>query len=240
MKLLRCDRNDKKDIRKNLFKRYTPLQIAMHMYGWSVLLIWIFQFFTNNLTADPVQYLERRTGHHAVALLILSLACTPLNTLFKWTELLKRRRALGLYAFMYATIHVLIYLDLDFGLAWSFILQNFTQDPRLIVGLIAFLLLIPLASTSFNIWKKRLGKNWKRLHKMVYLIVPLVVLHFAWNKKGNIFTAQGDIAQPLIYGLIVIVFLIMRIPQVRKGIVSVRDRIRGQFRKRGAVHQVIS
>ncbi len=225
---------------KNLFKRYTPLQIAMHMYGWSVLLILIFQFFTNNLTADPVQYLERRTGHHAVALLILSLACTPLNTLFKWTELLKRRRALGLYAFMYATIHVLIYLDLDFGLAWSFIIQNFTQDPRLIVGLIAFLLLIPLASTSFNIWKKRLGKNWKRLHKMVYLIVPLVVLHFAWNKKGNIFTAQGDIAQPLIYGLIVIVLLIMRIPQVRKGIVSVRDRIRGQFRKRGAVHQVIS
>jgi len=240
MKLLRCDLNDKKDIMKNLFKRYTPLQIAMHIYGWSVLVILIFQYFTNNLTADPVQYLERRTGHHAVALLILSLACTPLNTLFKWTELLKRRRALGLYAFMYATIHVLIYLDLDFGLAWSFILQNFTQDPRLIVGLIAFLLLIPLASTSFNIWKKRLGKNWKRLHKMVYLIVPLVVLHFAWNKKGNIFTAQGDIAQPLIYGLIVIVFLIMRIPQVRKGIVSVRDRIRGQFRKRGAVHQVIS
>ncbi len=240
MKLLRCNLNDKKDIMKNLFKRYTPLQIAMHIYGWSVLVILIFQYFTNNLTADPVQYLERRTGHHAVALLILSLACTPLNTLFKWTELLKRRRALGLYAFMYATIHVLIYLDLDFGLAWSFILQNFTQDPRLIVGLIAFLLLIPLASTSFNIWKKRLGKNWKRLHKMVYLIVPLVVLHFAWNKKGNIFTAQGDIAQPLIYGLIVIVFLIMRIPQVRKGIVSVRDRIRGQFRKRGAVHQVIS
>ncbi|NJC97887.1 MAG: sulfoxide reductase heme-binding subunit YedZ [Anaerolineales bacterium] len=225
---------------KTIFKRYTPLQIAMHVYAWSVLVILIFQYFTGDLTADPVQYLERRTGHHAVALLILSLACTPLNTLFKWSELLKRRRALGLYAFMYATIHVLIYLHLDFGLAWSFILQNFTQDPRLIVGLIAFLLLIPLAWTSFDIWKKRLGKNWKRLHKAVYLIVPLVVLHFAWNKKGNIFTAQGDIAQPLIYGLIVIIFLVMRIPQVRRGIVSVRDRIRGQYRKQRAVHQVSS
>jgi len=229
-----------KGIMKNFFKRYTPLQIAIHIYGWSVLVILIIQFFTNNLTADPVQYLERRTGHHAVALLILSLACTPLNTLFKWSELLKRRRALGLYAFMYATIHVLIYLDLDFGLAWSFILQNFTQDPRLIVGAIAFLLLIPLAWTSFDIWKKRLGKNWKRLHKLVYLIVPLVVLHFAWNKKGNIFTAQGDIAQPLIYGLIVIAFLIMRIPQVRRGIVSVRDRIKGQYRKQRALHQTSS
>ena len=133
---------------------------------------------------------------------------------------------------MYATIHVLIYLDLDFGLAWSFILQNFTEDPRLVVGLTAFLLLIPLAWTSFDIWKKRLKKNWKRLHRVVYLIVPLVVLHFAWNKKGNIFLAQGDIAQPLAYGLIVIFLLIIRIPRVKKGIISLRDRIMAQFRKR--------
>jgi methionine sulfoxide reductase heme-binding subunit len=217
---------------KNFFKRYTPLQVAMHVYGWSVLVILIYKYFTHDLSADPVQYLERRTGHHAIALLIMSLACTPLNTLFKWSELLKRRRALGLYAFMYATIHILIYLDLDFGLAWSFILQNFTQDPRLIVGLTAFLLLIPLAWTSFDIWKKRLGKNWKRLHKVIYAIVPLAVLHFAWNKKGDIFTAQGDVAQPLAYALIVIVLLIMRIPRVRKVVASLRDRIRYLFRKR--------
>jgi len=220
---------------KNLFKRFTPLQIAMHIYGWSALVILIYQFFTHNLSADPVQYLERRTGHHAIALLILSLACTPLNTLFKWSELLKRRRALGLYAFMYATIHVLIYLDLDFGLAWSFILQNFTQDPRLIVGLTAFLLLIPLAWTSFDIWKKRLGKNWKRLHKVVYAIVPLVVLHFAWNKKGDIFALQGDIAQPLTYAVIVIALLIIRIPRVRKAVASLRDRVRLLFQRR-SVH----
>jgi len=217
---------------KKFFTRFTPFQIAMHIYGWSVLVILIYQYFTNNLSADPVQYLERRTGHHAVALLLMSLACTPLNTLFKWKELLKRRRALGLYAFMYATIHVLIYLDLDFGLAWSFILQNFTEDPRLVVGLTAFLLLIPLAWTSFDIWKKRLGKNWKRLHKVVYAIVPLVVLHYAWNKKGNVFAAQGDVAQPLAYGLIVILLLILRIPRVRKGVVSLRDRIIALFRKR--------
>ncbi len=217
---------------KNFFKRYTPLQVAMHIYAWSVLVMLIYKYFTNDLSADPVQYLERRTGHHAVALLILSLACTPLNTLFKWSELLKRRRALGLYAFMYATIHILIYLDLDFGLAWSFILQNFTQDPRLIVGLTAFLLLIPLAWTSFDVWKKRLGKNWKRLHTFVYAIVPLAVLHFAWNKKGDIFALQGDIAQPLAYALIVIVLLIMRISRVRKAIVSLRNWALSLFRKR--------
>ena len=206
----------------------------MHVYAWSALVIMIFQFFTNDLTVNPIQALEQRTGRHAITLLVLSLACTPLNTLFKWPELLKRRRALGLYAFMYATIHVLIYLDLDYGLAWSFILQDVIEKPRLIVGAIAFLMLIPLAWTSFDIWKKRLGKKWKRLHQTVYVIAPIVVLHYAWSKKGDLFALQGEVVRPLIYGLIVVLFLVMRIPQVRKGIVSVRDRVTGQFRKRFA------
>jgi methionine sulfoxide reductase heme-binding subunit len=221
-------------IMKKILNRYTPLQVIMHVYAWSALVIMIFQFFTNDLTVNPIQALEQRTGRHAITLLVLSLACTPLNTLFKWPELLKRRRALGLYAFMYATIHVLIYLDLDYGLAWSFILQDVIEKPRLIVGAIAFLMLIPLAWTSFDIWKKRLGKKWKRLHQTVYVIAPIVVLHYAWSKKGDLFALQGEIVRPLIYGLIVVLFLVMRIPLVRKGIVSVRDRVTGQFRKRNA------
>lgn len=217
---------------KKIFTRFTPLQIAMHVYAWSTLVILIFQFFTNNLTANPIQALEQRTGRHALVLLVLSLACTPLNTLFKWPELLKRRRALGLYTFMYAAIHVLIYMDLDYGLAWSFILRDVIEKPRLIVGLIAILIMIPLAWTSFDIWKKRLGKNWKRLHQSVYVLGPIVILHYAWSKKGDLFALQGEIVQPLIYGLIIILFLIMRIPQVRKGIVSIRDRVKGQIQKR--------
>jgi sulfoxide reductase heme-binding subunit YedZ len=217
---------------KNFFKRFTPLQIAMHVYAWSVLVFLIFDFFTSNLSANPVQEMEQRTGRHAITLLVLSLACTPLNTLFKWSELLKRRRALGLYTFMYATIHVLIYVDLDYGLAWSFILRDVIEKPRLIVGFLAFLMLIPLAWTSFDIWKKRLGKNWKRLHQTIYVIAPIVVLHYAWSKKGDLFALQGEIVRPLIYGLIVIVLLIFRIPQVRKTIASLRDRILSLFRKR--------
>jgi sulfoxide reductase heme-binding subunit YedZ len=216
---------------KKFFNRYTPLQIAMHAYAWSVLVILIFQFFTDNLTANPIQALEQRTGRHALTLLVLSLACTPLNTLLKWPELLKRRRALGLYAFLYATIHVLIYLDLDYGLAWSFIVRDVIEKPRLIVGAIAFLMLIPLAWTSFDIWKKRLGKNWKRLHQTVYVLAPIVVLHYAWSKKGDLFALQGEIVRPLVYGLIVVLFLVLRIPQVRKGIVLVRDRIKGQLQR---------
>ena len=219
---------------KKFFTRFTPLQIAMHVYAWSVLVFLVFDLITGNLSANPIQELEQRTGRHAITLLVLSLACTPLNTLFKWPELLKRRRALGLYTFMYATIHVLIYMDLDYGLAWSFIIQDVIEKPRLIVGAIAFFMLTPLAWTSFDIWKKRLGKKWKRLHQTVYVLAPLVVLHYAWSKKGDLFHLQGEIVRPLIYGLIVVFFLFFRIPLVRKAIASLRDRVTGQFRKQNS------
>jgi sulfoxide reductase heme-binding subunit YedZ len=204
---------------------YTPLQIAMHIYAWSGLAFLIFDFFTGHLSANPIQDLERRTGRHAITLLVLLLLCTPINTLFKWSEPLKRRRALGLYSFMYATIHVIIFADLDYGLAWSRLYQEVLQKPRLIVGFMAFLILIPLAITSFDIWKKRLGKNWKRLHKLVYLIAPLVVLHYVWSKKGNILTLQGEVVKPLIYGIIITIFLIFRIPPIRKALASFSTRI---------------
>ncbi len=144
---------------KSFFKRYTPLQIAVHVYAWSALVFLVFDFLTGDLSANPIQELEQRTGRHAITLLVLSLACTPLNTLFKWRELIKRRRALGLYAFMYATIHVIIFVDLDYGLAWSLIVQTIFQKPYIVVGMISFLLLIPLAFTSFDVWKMRLRQE---------------------------------------------------------------------------------
>jgi len=201
---------------KKFFKRYTPLQIAMHIYAWSALVRLIIDFFNHNLTANPIQALEQRTGRHAITLLVLSLACTPLNTIFKWSELLKRRRALGLYAFLYATIHVIIFVDLDYGLAWSLILETIVQKPYIIVGMISFLMLIPLAFTSFDIWKVRLRKNWKRLHQTIYLIIPLVVF----------------------YGIIAAILLILRIPPVRRFFASLRDRILLPFYRRRIQNEV--
>ncbi len=218
-------------MKKNL-RRYTPLQIAVHLYAWSALVLLVFDFFTNNLTANPIQALEQRTGRHAITLLVLSLACTPLNTLFQWSELLKRRRTLGLYSFMYATLHVIIFLDLDYGLAWSLIIQTIFEKPYIIAGMTGFLLLIPLAWTSFDIWKKRLGKGWKRLHQLIYLIAPLLVLHYAWSKKGDFFALQGEIVRPLIYGLVVVIFLVVRIPVIRRALASLRDRILFRLRRR--------
>ena len=204
---------------------YTPLQIAMHIYAWSGLIWLVFDLVTGNLSPNPIQDLEQRTGRHAITLLVLSLLCTPINTIFKWSEPLKRRRALGLYAFMYAVIHVVIFADLDYGLAWSNLITEVVEKPRLIAGLIAFVLLIPLAITSFDIWKKRLGKNWKRLHQVVYLIGPLTVLHYLWSKKGDILSFQGEVVKPLMYGLVIAVFLFFRIPPVRKALASFSSRM---------------
>jgi len=204
--------------------RCTPLQIAIHVYAWSAFVWIIYELFNGSFSINPIQELEQRTGRHAITLLVLSLLCTPIHTIFKWSEPLKRRRTLGLYSFMYATIHVIIFVDLDYGFAWSRLIQEFVEKPRLIVGLIAFILLIPLAITSFDIWKKRLGKNWKRLHRLVYLIAPLAFLHYVWSKKGDLLSLQGEVAKPLIYGIIIAIFLILRIPSIRKAIASFPTR----------------
>ena len=205
---------------------YTPLQIAMHLYAWSELAILLIGFFTHRLTANPIQQLEIRTGRHAIALLVLSLVCTPLNTVLGWREPIKRRRALGLYALMYAAIHVIIFVDLDYGLAWSLLIQTVLQKSYILYGMTAFLLLIPLALTSFDTWKKRLGKNWKRLHQLVYFIAPIAALHYAMAVKGDIFHLSGDISQPLEYGILIGILLFLRLPFIRRFIASLRDRVR--------------
>lgn len=212
----------------------------MHMYAWSVLVLIAVDFITGNISANPIQELEQRTGRHAITLLMLSLACTPLNNLFGWRELIKRRRALGLYAFMYATIHIIIFVNLDYGFAWSLIVQTIVEKPYILVGLLGFLMMIPLAMTSFDVWMKRLGKNWKRIHQTVYLIVPLVLLHYAWGKKGDFFALQGEIIRPLVYSVIAGILLATRIRPVRRFLASLANRIMLRFRKRGAPPETIA
>ena len=207
-----------------IFNRYTPLQIAIHLYAWSAAVWIIVELLMGSFSINPIQELEQRTGRHAITLLLMSLMCTPLNLLFKFPELLKRRRTLGLYAFMYAIIHVIIFVDLDYGLAWSLIFRTVFEKPYIVVGMITFLMLIPLAVTSFDIWKVRLGKNWKRLHQTIYFIAPLAILHYAWSKKGDFFALSGDIVRPLIYGLVLAIFLTFRIPAIRKAFASFRPR----------------
>ena len=218
---------------------YTPLQLAVHFYAWSALVIMIFDLFTHHLTANPIQQLEIRTGRHAIALLILSLVCTPLNTVLGWREPIKRRRALGLYALMYAVLHVIIFIDLNNGLAWSLLIQTVIQKSYILYGMATFLLLIPLAMTSFDIWKLRLGKNWKRLHQLVYFAAPIAALHFAMAVKGDIFHLSGNISQPLDYGIVIGLLLLLRLPFVRRFVSSIRNRIRLPFNKPTSQQKII-
>jgi sulfoxide reductase heme-binding subunit YedZ len=210
---------------------FTPLQLAVHIYAWSELIIIIFGLLTHHLTANPIQQMEIRTGRHALALLVLSLVCTPLNTVLGWREPIKRRRALGLYAVMYAVLHVIIFIDLDYGLAWNYLIQTVIQKSYILYGMAAFLMLVPLAMTSFDIWKSRLGKNWKRLHLLVYFAAPIAALHYAMAVKGDIFHLSGDISQPLAYGIVIALLLFLRLSFVRRSFASIRTRIRIPFSK---------
>jgi methionine sulfoxide reductase heme-binding subunit len=220
----------------NLFDRlkklpFTPLQLAVHIYAWQGLAVLLIDFLTHHLTANPLQAIQQRTGREALALLTLSLACTPVSKITGWREPLKRSRVLGLYAFMVAFLHVLVFLDLDNGLAWNYFVQTVIEKWYIIFGMLAFLMLVPLAMTSFDIWKARLGKKWKRLHQIVYVIVPIVVLHYALSVKGDIFHLRGAIAQALNYGLVVIGLLLLRLPFVRRFLTSLRGRLVFLFAK---------
>ena len=204
---------------------FTPLQLAVHIYVWQGIIVLIIDFLTHHLTANPLQAIQQRTGREALALLTLSLACTPISSLTGWREPLKRSRTLGLYAFMVAFLHVLVFLDLDNGLAWNYFIQTVVEKWYIIFGMLAFLMLAPLAVTSFDIWKVRLGKKWKRLHQIVYVIVPIVVLHYALSVKGDIFHLRGAIAEPLNYGFVVVGLLLLRLPFIRRFFVSLRGRL---------------
>jgi sulfoxide reductase heme-binding subunit YedZ len=201
---------------KARLKKLTLLQVAIHLGAWLPLILLVVDFFSSRLSVNPIQDLEQRTGRTALTLLVLSLACTPLHSLFGWREVLKRRRTLGLYAFMVAAIHLSIFMFLDYGFNWGLILDALVKKRFIIIGVISFLILLTLALTSFDASKRWLGKNWKRLHRLIYPGAVLVILHYALAKKGDLFRLQGDIVRPFIYGLILLTLLIMRIGPIRR------------------------
>ena len=213
-----------------LGRKFTRLQIVIHLGTWIPLLLIVFNFYSGNLTVNPIQDIEQRTGRLAILWLVLSLACTPLASIFGWKELIKRRRTIGLYAFMMAFIHVSIFIALDFGFSWGLIWAEIIEKQFILLGAIAFIGLTLLAATSFKYWQKTLKKNWKRLHKTVYVIAPLVVIHYALAKKGNLLSLQGDILRPLIYAIVVTVLLATRIKPVKLWLKKTWDRLTGSVK----------
>jgi sulfoxide reductase heme-binding subunit YedZ len=152
------------------------------------------------LGADPVAEIEHRLGLWALRLLLLTLAITPLRQLTGWSVLVRFRRMLGLYAFAYASLHLAAYVGLDLRGYWTQLFEDIAKRPYITVGFLAWLLLLPLAVTSTTGWIRRLGRNWARLHRLVYAIAVLAVLHFWWLVKS-------DIREPALYAAIAAVLL---------------------------------
>jgi methionine sulfoxide reductase heme-binding subunit len=155
---------------------------------------------------EPLQYITRNTGSWTLYFLCITLAVTPLRRLSGWHWLLKLRRMMGLYAFFYALLHFTTFLWFDHFFDLQEMLKDVAKRPFITVGFTAFVLLIPLAVTSTNGMVRRLGgKRWQLLHKLVYLIAPLGILHFWWMRAG-----KHDFNKPILFGLIVFALLAMR------------------------------
>jgi len=156
------------------------------------------------LGANPLEAIIRSLGDWGLRILLLTLAVSPLRRLTGWGQILRLRRMLGLFAYFYVILHLLGYLWLDQFFDWAEIWRDIIERPFITIGMVTVVLLTPLAITSTKGWIRRLGKNWKRLHKLVYLIAILGVIHFFWMVKL-------DISEPTLYAIILALLLSERV-----------------------------
>ncbi|NIP42278.1 MAG: sulfoxide reductase heme-binding subunit YedZ [Aliifodinibius sp.] len=201
--------------RKKTIQKF--LIYATHLGAILPILIYTVLFFNGNLGIDPVRESILKTGKTALILLLITLAITPMITFAKLSILQPLRRLFGLYTFGYAGVHLLLFLGLDYGFNPGMIWEALFEKRYAVIGLTAFLLMIPLVITSSNKWIKRLGKNWKRLHKLVYLVGVLVIVHFIWLTK------QG-VLEPWYFGLVLAALLILRVPPVKHLLQTIRRK----------------
>jgi sulfoxide reductase heme-binding subunit YedZ len=161
---------------------------------------------TDRLGANPIEFITRNTGDWTLYFLCITLAVTPLRRLSGLNWLIKLRRVLGLFAFFYAALHFMTFLWFDHFFDLQEMLKDVAKRPFITVGFTAFVLLLPLAATSTNAMVRRLGgKRWQWLHRAIYVIAPLGILHFWWMKAG-----KNDFAQPILFGAVVAVLLLQR------------------------------
>lgn len=159
----------------------------------------------DSLGANPIEVVTRGLGTWTLNFLLITLTVTPLRRLSGWNWLLRLRRMLGLFTFFYASLHLTTYVWFDQFFDWMAIAKDIVKRPFITAGMVAFLLLIPLAATSSNAAIRRLGgRRWQALHRAVYPIAMIAVLHFWWLVKA-------DTSQPAIYGAILVVLLGMRV-----------------------------
>ncbi|MFP6623961.1 MAG: protein-methionine-sulfoxide reductase heme-binding subunit MsrQ [Myxococcota bacterium] len=184
--------------------RRRALRIGALIIGLTPLVGLVIAALSDGLGANPVEEITHVTGKWALRFLVLSLTVTPLRRLTGWRMLTLERRTLGLFAFLYAALHLTTYLTLDLEFDWASLGEDIRKRPYITVGFSTFCLLLTLASTSTRAAARRLGSRWKQLHRLVYLAGIGAVVHFFWLVKA-------DTREPLIYGAIVAMLLSVRL-----------------------------
>jgi methionine sulfoxide reductase heme-binding subunit len=200
----------------DLSKRIPLLKVLVWLGALTPLGLLVYElFFGSRIVDDPVELIQHQTGIWALRLLFVSLSITPLRRLTGLNWLVKFRRVTGLFGFFYAVLHAFSYFVFDHSLDLAEIWSDVIEHPWVWVGFIAFIFLIPLAVTSTTGWIRRMGgQNWNRLHKLVYLISALGVLHFYWLVKA-------DATEPFIYaGVLGAIFAARYFIKPRKTAVS--------------------
>lgn len=180
-----------------------PLVFAAALFPFARL-VWL--GFQEGLGANPIEFVTHSTGFWSLVFLCITLTVTPLRRLTGWNHLIKLRRLLGLYAFFYAFAHFLTYVWFDHWFSVEEIVKDIWKRPFVTVGFAAFVMLIPLAMTSTNRMVRRLGRRWSTLHKLVYPIIVLGVLHFWWLKQD-----KNDLTEPYWFAAVAAVLLLFRV-----------------------------
>jgi methionine sulfoxide reductase heme-binding subunit len=175
----------------------------------------VYAVFTDNLGANPIEAITRSLGDWALRFLLLTLLATPLRSAMGWSWPIAYRRMLGLYAFFYATLHLTSYIVLDQFFYWPDIWADIIKRPFITVGMVSFVLLIPLALTSNRYSFRRLGRNWQRLHRLVYVITAGVILHFFMMQKVTTM-------ETMFYLFTFVLLMLARLPA--RWFYSIRDR----------------
>ena len=199
----------------NASRWIVPAKIAVFVAALYPLARLVLFGFTGGLGANPIEFITRSTGLWTLVFICITLAVTPLRKLTGWNALLRFRRMLGLFAFFYASLHFTTYFWFDKWFDIAAIVKDIGKRPFITVGFAAFVLLLPLAITSPKPMVRKLGRRWQTLHRAIYPIAALAILHFWWMKAG-----KHDLILPKIYGAIVIALLGWRV------LVWARDRIR--------------
>ncbi len=181
------------------------LPLVAHVGALTPLGLIIWDLTQDQLTADPIRAVQLRTGKAALVLLVLSLACTPVSNVPRLRWVLRLRRLFGLYAFAYASLHLLNFIGIDYGFDLGLLQKDLPKKYYIFLGFAAFLSLLPLAITSTYGWRRRLGRNWQRLHYLIYMAAVLAVTHF-------LFLVKAGRREPYLYAAIVFLLLLARLP----------------------------